>query len=366
VLLVLHPLLEPLLLRGLLVAPTLLLRSGSSRCAAAPQKEKSIMSLPKAPDLPTHPYLKPWYRLSAGDGKLVFEYADNALVFDGRATERFLPSLLALLDGTRTIDEIETQLGKPAAPAIDNALRLLAEKKLLTEGPPLGEEEVRPVSETLHFLTASFEGLSVTQTRAALEQSTVTVLGSGPVAAELHRILQLSSVRVERCGWSTETDGGANLVVAAPSGAELRELGPWNRRALASSSPWLQLLPFDGRFAAVGPLFVPRETCCYECYRLRRLATSDYPTEAELLEDIPAPWPSPPALDATIAGLGGTIVMRWLVARDDLATGMLLSLEARPTLSLASHWVYRVPRCRACAAVSTTAAPLPWYKEVAA
>jgi len=104
-----------------------------------------------APELPTRPYLKPWYRLGRGEGKLVLEYGHSSIVLEGRATERLLPSLLAALDGTRTVAEIETMFGEAAAPAVCNALRLLCERRLLSDGPPLDDGEARPVADTVHF-----------------------------------------------------------------------------------------------------------------------------------------------------------------------------------------------------------------------
>ena len=319
-----------------------------------------------APELPTRPYLKPWYRLGRGEGKLVLEYGHSSIVLEGRATERLLPSLLAALDGTRTVAEIETMFGEAAAPAVCNALRLLCERRLLSDGPPLDDGEARPVADTVHFLAASLHGSSVATLRAALEQRVVDVVGTGSVALEVGRTLQLAGVQTQRRDWEDEHEAACDLVIVAPSGNELTRLGPWNRRALDSGTEWLQLLPFDGRIAAIGPLFVPFETCCWECYRLRRLSTSEYPDELELLEGAPNPARSAPPLDAVIAGLGGTIALRWLVTRDHFAPGTLYALEAVPFLSLAAHTVYRVPRCQACSPMRSSAQPLPWHKEVAA
>jgi hypothetical protein len=46
----------------------------------------------------------------------------------------------------------------------------------------------------------------------------------------------------------------------APSPADLPRLDSWNELALARGIRWLQVLPPNGRFAALGPLFVPDET----------------------------------------------------------------------------------------------------------
>ena len=65
---------------------------------------------------------------------------------------------------------------------------------------------------------------------------------------------------------------GVDLAVVAPSGDEMPLLPDWNVRALETGTAWLQVLPFDGSLAAVGPIYVPHESACYECYRLRRSA----------------------------------------------------------------------------------------------
>src|SRR5919204_18130 len=69
-------------------------------------------------------------------------------------------------------------------------------------------------------------------------------------------------------------------------------------RLLRVATPWLPVLPFDGRVAVLGPLYVPGESCCYECYRLRRAANSPFPGEFWALERGRAAYPSSPALDA--------------------------------------------------------------------
>src|SRR5204862_290297 len=72
--------------------------------------------------------------------------------------------------------------------------------------------------------------------------------------------------------------------VVVPGNDEIAALSRWNQCALDVGQPWLLTLPFDGRFAAVGPLFLPGDTCCYECFRLRRLAGLDYDDEFWALE----------------------------------------------------------------------------------
>jgi bacteriocin biosynthesis cyclodehydratase domain-containing protein len=126
----------------------------------------------------------------------------------------------------------------------------------------------------------------------------------------------------------------------------------------------LLTLPFDGRFAAVGPLFLPGDTCCYECFRLRRLAGLDYDDEFWALERSTPPSRSAAALDLITAGLAATVALRYVVGAAAAVVGGFHALELGPTIALDFHRVLRVPRCPACSAVSRQAQPLPWFKEL--
>ena len=79
------------------------------------------------------PYLAPWYRIATTDDQVVLEYGQRIVCLAGRAGAVLMPVLLPLLDGTRTVDEIVEVLGEPARPAIEAALRRLAEHDLLKE-----------------------------------------------------------------------------------------------------------------------------------------------------------------------------------------------------------------------------------------
>src|SRR5207253_7667258 len=113
--------------------------------------------------------------------------------------------------------------------------------------------------------------------RERLANASVCVVGSGAAAAEIARLLRLSGVgRVEPSVW----DGvDAGLAVVAPGAGEQPLVSGSNARTVVSGRPWLQVLAFDGAFAAIGPLYVPGETCCYECYLRRRASNVGYPDE---------------------------------------------------------------------------------------
>jgi bacteriocin biosynthesis cyclodehydratase domain-containing protein len=314
------------------------------------------------PDVPTLPYLPPWYRVATGGGKVVLEHAQRIVCLEGRAADRLLPALLPLLDGMRTVDEIVTALGEPARPAVEHALGELAAHGLLTEGPPLSPGLPAPFSGTVELLASLRPGgRPLAETADAVAGCAVAVVGEGTAGIEVGRLLRSGGVEVERVG---DITAGPDLTVCAPSAVELPRLRDWNAHALETQSPWLQVLPFDGRYASVGPLYLPGDTCCWECFRLRRAANLDAGNELPLLDDAPASYPAAPALDAVLGGLAAVLVLSWLVLGDHYAPAAFYAVELLPVLALTVHHVHRVPRCPACSGLADVAPPLPWHKEV--
>jgi bacteriocin biosynthesis cyclodehydratase domain-containing protein len=307
------------------------------------------------------PYLPPWYRIATGAGTVMLEYGQRIVCLEGAAAERLVPVLLPLLDGRRTVDEIIALLGDPARPAVENALAELAARGLLEEGPPLDDDLPRPTASCIELLSALRPGTRVADTGVALGACSVGIVGDGGAGLEAARLLRAGGVRVERLA---RIDGAVDLVVCTPAAAELPRLSEWNECALASSQAWLQVLPFDGRYATVGPLYLPGDTGCYECFRRRRAANLAAFDELALLEAVPAEYPSTPALDALLGAVAAQAALQWLVLGDHYAPAGFYALEALPSIALSTHHLHRVPRCPACSGLTDVASPLPWYKEV--
>jgi bacteriocin biosynthesis cyclodehydratase domain-containing protein len=305
------------------------------------------------------PLLKPWYRLSVEGGRSVLRYAGSVLEFEGAAAERLVPHLLPLLDGTRTVDGVVAELGEPVRPAVEHALALLRAHDLLTERAPDGSGEgARRCAELLAATDAA--GRTVAELHARLATVEVHVLGNGPAAEPIGRLLQASGAgSVTSLGWNGRPPA-EGLVVAAPASDELALLEQWNQRALVARTPWLQVLPFDGRLAAVGPVFVPGESACHECFRLRRDSTI-----APIRDRTAGSHVGSSALDAVLAGLAAQVALRRLAAADTAEAGVLIAVELVPELRCTRHFVYRVPRCPACSPAMRRAASAPW-SDVAA
>jgi bacteriocin biosynthesis cyclodehydratase domain-containing protein len=314
--------------------------------------------------VPSLPYLAPWYHVANADRKVVLEHAQRVVSLEGKAADRLLPVLLPLLDGRRTVDEIVDVLGQAVRPAVEHTLALLAGHGVLDDGPPLPDDLPRPVAATAALLASLRPGAgTLAGTAEALAACSVGVAGNGEVAAEIARVLRASGIGVKR---TSGVERGVDLTICAPSGDERTRLEEWNAQALAVGDPWLQLLAFDGRYAAVGPLYLPGDTCCYECFRLRRRAGLGSGTDFALVDQAPSDCPAAPALDVVLAGLASLVVSTWLVQRDHYTPGTFLAVELLPTLAVSGHYVYRVPRCPVCSGLADTAPPLPWHKEVEA
>ena len=86
-----------------------------------------------------------------------------------------------------------------------------------------------------------------------------------------------------------------------PPWDELEELDSWNRAANESGARWLPVLPYDGRFASVGPLVVPGQSCCYECVLRRRAANLEYGEHLREIERAPLAARADPAFETFVA-----------------------------------------------------------------
>jgi bacteriocin biosynthesis cyclodehydratase domain-containing protein len=315
----------------------------------------------------SRPALKPWYRLLEDGDRLLLQYGDTIVTFEGRAVRRLLPALLPLLDGTRSVDEIVQIVGPPVRRAVEQALALLDQHGLLTEvvAGRLAASERR----SAEFLAAiDPAGRSPAALLAAIRAARVVVAGSGSLALEVASSLRRSGVgeleQLSLVGANPEL-GPVRLAVAAPEGEELPSLPHWNEAALAAGIPWLQVLPFDGVFCAVGPLFVPGETGCFECFRIRRGANVDGGRDFLALQDVPVRLPAAASLEQTVAGLAATVALRWLAHQDQFLPGTWYALEPALQPALVTHVLYRVPRCPSCSGLADVAQPLPWHRSEA-
>ena len=316
--------------------------------------------LPRVTTEPSRPLLAPWYRAVGHEDRLLLEYAHSLVVLEGAAVRTLLPPLLPLLDGTRTLDELAARLGPAARPAIETAIELLRERGLLVEGPD-APADLRDATRA----AAAAHGLAPAVAADRLRNRTLGVVGRGGAALDLVRLLGAAGFRrLSALRWTSRRR--VDLAVVVPAHDELELLPVWNRDALRTRFPFLPIRPWDGRMAAVGPLLLPGQTCCYECLLIRRAANSAFADDFAEVEAAPLAAPPEPALEAIAAAIGAQLAVRWLVGADRTVPGVLYTIETQPALRLREHAVLRVPRCPACSVAGHAAPPLPWHTAVAA
>lgn len=316
-------------------------------------------ALTPTPAIPERPALAPWCRVVEDGGRMLFEHGGTVVTLEGRATRLLLPRLLPLLDGTRTTKEIGVVVGEAAAPAVENALAVLAANQLLVDGgvPPGIDEDLATAAT---FAAAATRRTSPAAAVASLAGSHVVVVGSGAEAAEVARQLRRAGIGEVTASDVRSADG--DLVVAAPAPDEHSFLGDLNRHCLEREQVWLQVPPYDGRLVVVGPLFLPGTSACQACYRLRRAACSGYEDDAGLFDESPILAAAPCPLEAIAAGLTAVLAIRWLATKDPTLPGVLYAFEPGAPVRLSTHRTLRVPRCPECGPPER-AVLSPWFAE---
>ena len=310
--------------------------------------------------IPDQPALSPWFRVLPGDERLLLEHGGTVVAYDGKAAGLLLPSLLPLLDGTRSVDTIIDLLGQAIAPATLNALELLNERGALLEGPQPSAAD-GPMSEAAVFAGA-LGYATPADALARLSASRLAVWGGGPVADEVARALRGTGLGVTHAAQGDVSTDAAELLVAAPEPHEVVELDRINDARLEREAPWLQVLPNDGHIVAIGPLFVPGSSGCHTCYRLRRGACSGFEDDFEDVATAPSNAGSPVPLTVVAAGIASILVVRWLATGDPTIPGSFYALESDVVLGLSYHRFLRVPRCPTCGA-GNAPMPSPWFDE---
>jgi bacteriocin biosynthesis cyclodehydratase domain-containing protein len=305
--------------------------------------------------VPDRPLLAPWYRLVENDDRLLLEHGQSVVVLEGAAVQKLLPHLLRLLDGTRTVAELVDRLGAAAQPAIEHALETLASRGLLVEGP-----RVEPDVQATAYAFAATHSLAPARVVARLRTAVIGIVGEAVAGAEISRLLLAAGVgEVRRRSWGEGDE--VDLVIATPAANEISLLGSWNRTTLADGTRWLPVRPFDGRLAAVGPLVIPGESCCYECLLLRRAANLEYGDDLTRIEGALLAATADPAFEALVVALAAHVVLRWIAGHDRTVPGVLYAVELQPLPAITDHKVLRVPRCPVCSSAEQLAPVLPWH-----
>jgi bacteriocin biosynthesis cyclodehydratase domain-containing protein len=305
----------------------------------------------RAGQMPARPFLKPWYQVIHSKGATLFHYGRSLVAVREVQAADLLGRLIPLMDGSLEQDEIAMRFAPEERQAVVGSIELMSRRELLLDGQ-LDPGPQLKATETSVFLSAALGRVKhPNQLASILGRAVVGVAGSSLSASIAAEVLERSGIRtvaVESTTGAVKVLDQLSILIVAPRGQEVARLQSINRACLDARTPWILVLPFDGDAAVVGPIFIPWETCCYECVLLRRVANSPFGGVISSFDAAGTRWPTTPAIEHVMAGFTAMAVLRWLIDPATEKPGRAYSLQFGPEMSSDVHIVYRVPRCPAC------------------
>ncbi len=214
--------------------------------------------LPRRPRFPRELLLLP-----TADGLCVEGAAERQLL-RGKAAMAFLPELIALLDGTRSLDDLAAAFPGRPAEHVHHAVTLLYSRGLLEEGP----------LDSSGGDVASFLGRFVDHTRhhhnrgdaaALLAAASATIVAPAEIASMLRADLLSAGVGTVHLHLGSAAPSAASDLTIVVETAAFSAAEPAREAALRGGWVLYATVGRDG--ATVGPLSVPGYSPCYDCYR---------------------------------------------------------------------------------------------------
>ena len=250
----------------------------------------------------------PFTILASPDTVRLVAGEDFRYTLSGEGIDRWLPGVLAKLDGRRTIDEAVAPLAEPERRAARSIVDRLVGERVVVDGTAV---EAHPAA--VYRLEAQ---------------------GNGPLLE----------------GLSAPKSGAFVLHVLCQDRLDLDAALKFNRRCLEGSEPWLWATTGAMARGYVSPVFLPSSGPCLACllrqFRRRSPAPEIYDAlEAQPADVQPVPFPS-----EGVAILRGVILRKAAMLADPaapVAPYRLHVLEVA-TLEVTSHRVFRDPECDAC------------------
>ncbi|GAA2514188.1 TOMM precursor leader peptide-binding protein [Winogradskya humida] len=264
----------------------------------------------------------------AGDYLVVVGETRHLLVEDPIAAE-----LAGLLDGaTETTQLVEALAGRYPRRDVAAALRRLIRLGLVADGATTAPVEV----------AAAWDARGV-DPDAAQQSWDVSLVDAGAPDFAL--------VESNLLGLGVKVTQAAGPIVVVAAGLTDGRLDAFNRARLADGQGWTLMRP-HGSTLLLGPHFLPGETGCWDCLRVRW--TENTPVIAYLDSLRPLEPPADPArasIPATVAIAAGMLAAELpvlaMTGRSPRLTGRLVTFDT-VTLTGEGHDLVRQPHCPSC------------------
>jgi SagB-type dehydrogenase family enzyme len=296
--------------------------------------------------------------LVPGKEELVIDGAHRLIVLRGRSARTLVPQLVRLLDGTRTLAQLEGALPGIPPEHVRSAAAMLFENGLIEDGA--GDASLMDEShpETLAFLRrnvgAARSSQSAHQAYEKLQQSHVLLVTAHSQShsemlkavlesSGIGRITLLDSGALDGPPPAVESASGSELIVSLSFGNEdqlwYSKLDDWCHQHGFS---WLRVVVDEKQKSAdLGPLFAPDQGLCYRCLAAVHCPpeTSSPGVPQEVSHDTAAFW----------TGMASLEIMYLLSGVGPLATGrdfQRYNLESWDVRKLRGVRLPGCPRCR--------------------
>lgn len=165
---------------------------------------------------------------------------------------------------------------------------------------------------------------------------------------------------------------GTDIILCSPNSVDSPLLASINSVCLDESVSWVQLSSLSTGSFLIGPLYIPGQTACYECFRLRYLSTHPSTREAQAFGSL-SPLPlrgvqSELAVSSSQAMVPWTLLLTLLSyeALDQSSfpmtplRGQCLQIDMSPEgMQSEMHRLLKVPRCEHCNGQNLPL-PQPW------
>src|SRR5579884_3479694 len=200
------------------------------------------------------------------------------------------------------------------------------------------------ISRQVSFFTRTTRDGSATQ--AVLSEARVALVGEGAVAEHAATGLADSGIAVTsicEAQFHAGATHGARCVLAAFDTPQPALLDRVNQASLDEGWPWIPAVIESGA-AVIGPAVMPRQTACYRCYELRRLANAGPSGQRAPMDDAAAPAPLAACAGSFLALEAVRLISR-LAAPQSAGRTIVLDFFAP---MIATHRVLRLPNCPAC------------------
>ncbi|TDO58266.1 bacteriocin biosynthesis cyclodehydratase domain-containing protein [Kribbella sp. VKM Ac-2571] len=295
---------------------------------------------------PTFVRTLPWLMAKADADSVTLMAGVRALSYRGGAA-RLLKYVLPLLDGQRTAVDIAESVGAPhlAEPIARMCRRMVADGFAVdvNDGAaqgwaPWAASDVPASTRPLHVVGTSDEYRAFAAAAPA---------GWSP-----------EHVHIDKLADADNDSGAIGIVWVADRNS--RDVAEWNEVACAKRLPWLPISHFDGQMAAVGPLIVPPDTACFECYRRRRAAALGLGLTGLEVSSVASTHPADDVAMPFLAGLAMLLVHRWVTRADPYVPGAVWTVIPGHGVQVGTEFVLRVPRCPVCRPTAATSRTAPW------